>query len=471
MSKTRGISAYLLLLLVFGAGIWAILHFGAEHEAAYYAANAANAAESGAEAAPKAAKPASKDLAVLLLQLIAVVGAAAACGALFRRLGQPAVIGEMAAGIILGPSLLGWAWPAGSEFLFPKDSLGNLSLLSKVGILLFMFGVGMDLDLRSLRKHAQTALFVSHASIVVPFFLGVTSALLIHRTYAPGGVHFLPFALFMGIAMSITAFPVLARIIEERGLSGTALGTTAMASAAVDDVTAWTVLALVIAIARSQSPLSALWVAGMAFAFTAAMLYLVRPALARWMARQGNPSQPSRLVAGLLLMGVFASSLATETIGIHSLFGAFLAGAVMPDQAGLRAFLKDRLEYSASLYLLPIFFAFTGLRTEMNLLSGSRDWLMFALLMALAIAGKLGGGCLAARFTGNSWRTSLALGSLMNTRGLMELIVLNIGLDLGILSPRVFTMMVLMALATTAMTGPFLSLLRIGRSMSKVKSF
>lgn len=453
MPKAHGLTAYLLLLLVFGLAGWTILQFGSE------SAPAAAHAASGAVAHGKILGP----LPTLLMQLITIMLACLLCGKLFRKLGQPVVVGQMAAGILLGPSLLGWAWPAAEAFLFPPASLSNLSLLSKVGVLLFMFGVGLDMDLGTLRKHARTTLFVSHASIVFPFFLGLCAALLVYRVHAPQGVRFLPFALFMGIAMSITAFPVLARILEERGLTGSALGVTALGCAAVDDVTAWSILAVVIAVARAESPLSALWVAAGSVLYVAVMLYVLRPFLNRRLINTPHPGEPTKGTATLLLIGLFLSALATETLGIHALFGAFLAGAIIPDHAGLKAFLKDRLEYSASLYLLPIFFAATGLRTELSLLAGARDWGLAALILVLAVAGKMGGGCLAARFLGTPWKQSFALGALMNTRGLMELIVLNIGLDLGILSPVLFSMMVLMALATTAMTGPALSLLGIGR--------
>lgn len=454
MSKARGITAYLLLLLVFGLAGWSILRLGTGP-----ALSGAGLAASGAAAHGNVPHP----LPTLLIQLVTIMLACLLCGNLFRKLGQPAVVGQMAAGILLGPSVLGWAWPAAEAFLFPPASLANLSLLSKVGILLFMFGVGLDMDLGTLRKQARTTLFVSHASIVLPFFLGLCAALLLHRPYAPDGVPFLPFALFMGIAMSITAFPVLARILEERGLTGSTLGITALGCAAVDDVTAWSILAVVIAVARAEALLSALWIAAGTLVYVAVMLYAIRPFLNRWLLKLPDPGEPAKGAATLLLIGLFLSALATEYLGIHALFGAFLAGAIVPNHAGLKAFLKERLEYSASLYLLPIFFAATGLRTELSLLEGTRDWGMAVLILFLAVAGKLGGGCLAARFTGATWRQSLALGALMNTRGLMELIVLNIGLDLGILSPAIFSMMVLMALATTAMTGPVLSLLGVGR--------
>ncbi len=454
MSKTRGMTAYLLLILVFGFAGWTILQLGNGPTPSVAGLAAPGAGTHGMILGP---------LPTLLIQLVTIMMACLLCGNLFRKIGQPAVVGQMAAGILLGPSLLGWAWPAAEAFLFPPASLSNLSLLSKVGILLFMFGVGLDMDLGTLRKHARTTLFVSHASIVIPFFLGLCAALLVYRTHAPQGVRFLPFALFMGIAMSITAFPVLARILEERGLTGSTLGITALGCAAVDDVTAWSILAVVIAVARAESPLSALWIAAGAALYVVFMLYIIRPLLSRWLLKLSDPGLPGKGTATLLLIGLFLSALATETLGIHALFGAFLAGAIIPDHIGLKAFLKERLEYSASLYLLPIFFAATGLRTELSLLNGAQDWGLAALILVLAVVGKMGGGCLAARFMGTPWKQSFALGALMNTRGLMELIVLNIGLDLGILTPALFSMMVLMALATTAMTGPALSLLKIGR--------
>ncbi|MDB5102456.1 MAG: sodium:proton symporter [Fibrobacteres bacterium] len=406
---------------------------------------------------------------ILLCQLAVIMASAAACGWIARRLGQPSVIGEMAAGIILGPSLLGHASPLLEGFLFPAGSLPNLNLLSQVGIILFMFSVGMEIDLGSLRKHAKVAVLVSNSGILLPFLLGMAAAFPLFAEYAPAGVKLPAFALFMGISMSITAFPVLARIIGERGLSATILGTTAMASAAVDDVTAWILLALVIAVARSQSLATAAGVALSAFAFTMVMLFLIRPFAARWLAATAHPERPGKGLASLVLIFVFLSALATEVIGIHALFGAFLAGAIMPALRPFRNFLRERLEYSASLFLMPVFFAATGLRTRLDAMGQGGDWLVFAGLLILAVAGKFGGVSLAARLTGNSWRNAMALGALMNTRGLMELIVLNVGLDLGILSPRIFTMMVLVALATTAMTGPALSMLKVGRPGSRME--
>jgi Kef-type K+ transport system membrane component KefB len=300
---------------------------------------------------------------------------------------------------------------------------------------------------------------VSHVSIVFPYFLGVLFSYYIFQTFAPAGTSFLAFALFMGTAMSITAFPVLARIIEERGLAGTPLGSTAITCAAVDDVTAWSILAFVVAIAKAGGLGASLLTILLALVFIAAMFFWVRPSLSRFLAaRPQLAASPTRgLIVGILIL-VFSAALFTELIGIHALFGAFLAGIAMPANPELRARLKERLENFSSALLLPLFFAFTGLRTQIGLLEDGRSWLIVLALIFVATLGKLGGSMFTARWTGMTWSDSFALGALMNTRGLVELIVLNLGLDLGILSARVFAMMVVMALVTTFMTGPLLSL-------------
>ena len=467
---------YLITLLVFGSGIYLVLDYGAQLSPVAYVPEAASGSALPA-AAPASGAPdlalldrLHTPLGVLLLQLIVIILAARAIGAVFLRIGQPAVVGEMLAGILLGPSLLGLILPQAQAFLFPAASLGALSLLSQVGVILFMFVVGIEVDLQHLRKKAQAAVLVSHASIVVPFFLGVAFSLLIYQTLAPATIAFSAFALFMGIAMSITAFPVLARIIEERRLARTPLGMIAIACAAVDDLTAWCMLAVVVAIVKADGLIGASLTIALALVFIFAMLFVVRPQAARLLrAEDFDETHSKGLVAGVLIF-VFASALLTEAIGIHALFGAFLAGMVMPSNSRLRSFLRERLETFSAVFLLPLFFAFTGLRTQIGLLDDWPSWLLCAGLIAVAIAGKLGGSMLAARWTGMGWKDSFSIGILMNTRGLVELIVLNIGYDLGILSPRIFTMMVLMALVTTFMTGPILSLLGYGRRAAKDKS-
>lgn len=409
-------------------------------------------------------------LSILLLQVILIIMAARIFGHLFQKIGQPAVIGEMVAGILLGPSLLGMLAPGVEAFLFPASSMDALKLLSQIGVILFMFVVGIELNLQYLRQKAHAAVLVSHVSIIVPFFLGGTFALFAYRSLADSNVSFTAFALFIGIAMSVTAFPVLARIIEERGLSKSYLGSTAIACAAVDDVTAWCILAIVVAIAKATGYSGALLTISLALVFIGIMLFLIKPLASRLMdTNDGNVTQSKGLVAGVLTF-VCASALFTEVIGIHALFGAFLAGVVMPQHASLRVFLKERLETFSSVFLLPLFFAFTGLRTQIGLLNDWQNWLMCAGIIAIAIAGKLGASALAARWTGMSWYDSLAIGTLMNTRGLMELIVLNIGYDMGILSPRIFAMMVIMALATTFMTGPLLALIDLVKRREAVRN-
>jgi Kef-type K+ transport system membrane component KefB len=399
-------------------------------------------------------------LAHLLVQLLVIVSAARLLGRVFEKLHQPAVIGEIVAGVLLGPSLLGVVAPGLFAGLFPPASLGTLKLLAEVGVLVFMFVVGLELDLAHVRSRAHAAVVVSHASIVVPYALGVLLSMALYRSLAPAGVPFESFALFMGIAMSITAFPVLARILEERGLTKTPLGSTAITCAAVDDVTAWSLLAMVVALVRATGVGAAVGTLLLAVGFIALMLRGVRPALGRLLGPRLDDDRPSKLVIGGVLLVVMASAFATETIGIHALFGAFLAGLVMPVHAEFRERLTQRLESFSAVFLLPLFFAFTGLRTQIGLLDDWRSWGICLAVIAVATLGKLGGSMVAARWAGMTWSDSFALGALMNTRGLMELIALNVGYELGILSPALFSMMVVMAIVTTFLTGPLLSLAR-----------
>jgi Kef-type K+ transport system membrane component KefB len=457
----RNLAFYVVVMLLCGAGILGILRLGADLRPA---AAPASATAPAAAPAPAGLAGTVRDnlhhpFAILLLQVLVIVVAARLLGALCRRIEQPAVIGEMTAGILLGPSLLGTVAPAAHAFLFPAASLDALRLLSQIGVVLFMFVVGIELDVQHLRRRADAAVLVSHASIVLPFFLGTAGALLFYRALAPAGVPFTPFALFMGVAMSITAFPVLARIIEERGLAGSHLGSIAIACAAVGDITAWCLLPVVVALVKTDELDGALPPIVLTLLFIAAMLFLVRPWLGRLAERRATDIGRGAPVLAAVFVFVFAAALFTEVIGMHALFGAFLAGVAMPRDPALRQFLRERMETFSSVFLLPLFFAFTGLRTQIGLLDDLRGWLFCAAIIGLAIAGKLGGSMLAARWTGMGWGDSFALGALMNTRGLVELVVLTLGYDLGILSPRIFAMLVLMALVTTFMTGPLLNLL------------
>ena len=386
-------------------------------------------------------------------------------GLVFGRLGQTAVIGEMFAGILLGPSLLGQVFPSAESYLFPASSLPPLYLISQLGVVLFMFVVGMDMDVDRLRRRAGATVFISNAGIVVPFALGAGLSLYLHDRYAPPGVPYLTFALFIGIAMSITAFPVLARILAERGLKDTDLGNTALGCAAIDDVSAWCLLALALAIGQGHgygSPLMAVTLT-VVVAFVA--LVVVRPRAVQLFGRStAGPAPPGVLLRSLLFL--FAASLSTEAIGVHALFGAFIAGVAVGGADSLREPLRDAIQPITSTLLLPLFFAYAGLRTEVGSLSGSA-WIACGLVLVAAVAGKFGAISIASRLQGFPWRDCVALGALMNTRGLMELVVLNIGYDLGILSPPMYTMMVIMALTTTCMAGPVLAML--GRQRASVE--
>lgn len=398
-------------------------------------------------------------LSHLFAQLLVIIAVSRVMGKTFARLGQPAVVGEMAAGIMLGPSLFGLLAPEAFAFVFPQDSLGALKLFAQIGVCLFMFAVGMDLDVRHVRSKVHAAVAVSHSSILFPYLLGVLLAYFLFSDLAGPGVSFTAFALFMGISMSITAFPVLARILQDRGITKTFLGSTAITCASVDDVTAWSILAFVVAIAKATSLGGSVLNLLLVLMFVAIMIFGVRRALPSWLGSERlAQEEPSKGTLATIVCVVIAAALSTEVIGIHALFGAFLAGAIMPEIHGFRRKISVRVENFSSVLLLPLFFAFTGLRTQIGLLDDLQGWLLCLLIIAVASLGKLGGSAVAARLTGMSWSESLKLGALMNTRGLMELIALNIGYDLGILPPRIFTMLVIMALATTMLTGPLLTL-------------
>lgn len=398
-------------------------------------------------------------LAILLLQIISIILVARFFGWLFRKIGQPSVIGEMVAGIVLGPSLVGLYFPEFFDTLFPSASLGNLKFLSQIGLILFMFVIGMELDLKALRNKANDAVVISHASIIFPFTLGIGLAYFIYTQFAPDGIEFMSFALFIGISMSITAFPVLARIVQERGIHKTKLGTIVITCAAADDITAWCILATVIAIVKAGSFVSSLYVIALAITYVFLMLKVVRPFLERVGQLKNSRQSLSKPVVAIFLLTLIVSAYTTEIIGIHALFGAFMAGAIMPDNAKFRAIFIEKVEDVSVIILLPLFFVFTGLRTQIGLINDPQLWKVTGLIIAVAVVGKFLGSAIAAKFVGQNWRDSLTIGALMNTRGLMELIVLNIGLDLGVLSPEIFTMMVIMALVTTFMTGPALDLI------------
>src|SRR5881398_2943471 len=395
-------------------------------------------------------------LALFIVQALLIVSASRLIGLLARRMRQPMVIAEIVAGILLGPSLLGWVAPQTSGAVFPKDSLALLSMLSQVGLILFMFLVGLEFDGKMLRGRGHTSVAISHTSIIVPFALGAVLALYLYPRLSAPTVPFTSFTLFMGAAMSITAFPVLARILVERRLLHSKLGAVTITCAAVDDVTAWCILAFVVSIARAGSLGDAARTTVLALLYICVMVALVRPFLRRLAGRSANKEGLSQNLVAMTLVLLLLSSLTTEVIGIHALFGAFMIGSIIPKANGFAQILADKLEDLVVVFLLPLFFAYSGLRTQIGLLDSLNAWWMCGLVVGVACLGKFGGSTVAARLTGLRWREATALGVLMNTRGLMELIVLNIGLDLGVISPTLFTMMVLMALLTTFATTPLM---------------
>lgn len=386
-----------------------------------------------------------------LLELLVVLAAAKLAGALVRRIGQPAVIGEMLAGILLGPSLFGDLWPQAQGWLFPAASLGPLSLISQLGVLVFLFAAGAEFDLSRLRGQRRTTLLIAHAGIAVPFGLGVMVAASLHAAYAPAGVSFASFAMFLGVALSVTAFPVLLRILAERGYTQTPIGRLAIACAALSDATAWGILGLIVALATSRGVGPMALSLGLALALAFVLAVPARRAIARLRVDAGEDSP---WMIGLVLM-ILVGALLTEAMGLHALFGAFLAGTAVSNNAGLRRLVVERIEPFAGVLLLPLFFASTGLRTRIDLLDGS-EWLLCLGLVVVATIGKLGGTVIAARWSGIARADAWRLGALMNTRGLMELIVLGLGYDLGLIDQRLYAILVVVALATTVMTGPLL---------------
>jgi Kef-type K+ transport system membrane component KefB len=393
----------------------------------------------------------------VLLALIAVIALGRILGKAFTYVGQPPVIGEVVAGIALGPSLLGRLSSEAMNFVLPADAAPHLGVVAQLGAILYMFIVGLELNTGQLRAIAGSVLAVSHASIVLPFVLGAGLALWLYPALSNQAVPFTSFALFVGVAMAITAFPVLARILTDRGLARTSLGVTALGAAAVGDVTAWCLLALVVGVAKAQvgeAILVLLWSA----VFVVGMLVIIRPLVTAYVRRHGDVP-PARGTIAVVIVGVLLAALTTEGIGVHAVFGAFLFGVLIPHDSRLARDIGRKLYDVVTVLLLPAFFAFTGLRTQIGLVSTGAEWGMCAAVVVVATAGKFGGAFLAARATGHGWRDAAAVGSLMNTRGLMELIVLNIGLDLGVISPTLFAMMVVMALVTTMATAPALHFL------------
>ncbi|WP_246143672.1 cation:proton antiporter domain-containing protein [Actinacidiphila oryziradicis] len=393
----------------------------------------------------------------LLIALPVILLVCRLCAGLFGRMSQPRVIGEIFAGVLLGPSLLGLLWPAGYEWLFPPYLAPTLNILAQVGLVLFMFLVGYELDVGLIRGRGAAAVTVSQVSIALPFASGVILAIAMYRSLSLPGVSFATFALFLAVSMSVTAFPVLARLLVDRGLDRTPLGSLSLACAAMDDIAAWCLLAVVVATATNSSLAGVAVTLAELVAFVALMFLVVRPLLAKLVKSEAG----QQVLLPVMVSAVLLSALGTQKIGVHAIFGAFLLGVVSPRGDGNVDRVIEPVRTFTMTVLLPLFFVYTGLRTKFALLGTDlRLWGWCLLVIVVAVLGKGVGSTVAAHTAGIDWRESLSLGALMNCRGLTELVVLNVGLDLGMISPTVFAILVMMTLVSTVMTAPALSLIQ-----------
>jgi len=460
----RKLTFYILMIIVFCAIMYFIVHRGnalfVTHEDMMEYVETENLEEGFNLFSSLTLEHVKSSIGLLLLQILIILAVCRMVGSLFKKIGQPTVIGEILAGIILGPSLLGSLFPDIYAFLFPEESFSNIQILSQIGLILFMFTIGMELDMKEVRKRWQDTLLISHAGTIVPFVLGMVVAYFIYAQYASEHTPFLSFALFIGIALSITAFPVLARIIQERGLTRSHLGTISLASAANGDITAWCLLAAIVAYAQAGTMQSALYNVLFSALYALLMLFVVRPVLKIVGNLYHNKEVVDKSLAAVMFFILIASAYITEILGLHALFGAFVAGIIMPENTKFRKIMSDKVEDVSLALLLPLFFVYTGLRTEIGLIAGAEMWLLCGLFILVAIIGKFGSTFVAARFSGETWKDSLYLGALMNTRGLMELVVLSIGLEMNILPQPIFVMLVLMTLVTTFLTTPLIAFIR-----------
>ncbi len=454
LARTAREAVIYAVLLSAAVGIYLIIHYYGER----IPMPTRPAAQLGLVGGPATGHDADVMLHVLIA-LSLIVAVARVGGIVFHFLRQPAVIGEIVAGIMLGPSLLGYVWPSAFNYLLPPMVAPFLDVLAQLGIILYMFLVGLELDPRAVAKNGQAAVAISHASIVVPFLLGTALALVLYPEIAAQGIPFTGFSLFMGISMSVTAFPVLSRILTDLGYNKTPLGTTVLTCAAVDDVTAWCLLAVVVGVVEARGTGSIITIV-MAITYIILMIVLVRPTMVRLSLHQEGRERLTQGIIAIVFILLLISALTTELIGIHAMFGAFAIGAIIPSDSKMAHEMTDRLEDVLVVLLLPTFFALTGLRTRIGLVSGQEAWIMCGLTILVASVGKFGGSFIAARLTGMKSRDASTLGVLMNTRGLAELIVLNIGLQLRVLNPKVFAMLVVMSLVTTLATSPILYLIR-----------
>lgn len=448
---------YLILVLLFIVSLWVSGGYASTHPSrgAWEVAPQMSAFKAFSHSV---SEHISSTIGVLLLQLIVILIVVRLVGWIFKRLKQPTVIGEILAGIILGPSFLGWIYPQGMSWLFPESSLGNIELLSQFGLILFMFTIGMELRITDIKQQFRSSMIISQSGIFIPFMLGLAVTPFIYSTYGADRPY-LPLALFIGIAMSITAFPVLARIIQERSMGRTHLGKLALSSAAAGDIVAWLMLAAVMAIAQSGSYTAALFNMLFLAIYLVFIFYVLHPLFSVIGRLYNNHEVINRSIIGLIFILLLLSAYLTEILSMHALFGAFMLGLIMPEDMKFRSVINEKVEDISLTLFLPLFFVSSGLRTELGLINSGELWLLFFGILFIAIIGKVGGTYVAARFCNISKRESLYLGAYMNTRGLMELVVLRIGLDLGVLPPVIFAILVLMTLVTTVMTTPLIQII------------
>ena len=457
MKKYKGTFFYLIITSLFTAIIFYIIYIGKDLETGREIIRNISKNTPFQDFSNFISLNLQHSVGLLILQIIAIIIVARGIGFFFKKMGQPVVIGEILAGIVLGPSLLGTYFPEFSNFLFAKESLGGLQIFSQVGLVLFMFVIGMELNLKVLKNTAYEATVISHASIIIPFALGIGLAYYLYPSFAPTNIPFSSFSLFIGISMSITAFPVLARIVQEKGLHKTKIGALSLICAAINDITAWCLLAVIIAVVKAGSFASSIYTIVFAIAYVFLMISVVRPFLKKIVSSSKSDISLNKTLVVIVFLVLLISSFITETIGIHALFGAFMAGTIMPENIRFRKLFIEKIEDVALVLFLPIFFVISGLKTEIGLIDNSNLWELTGIIIAVDIAGKFIGSAAAEKFVGQSWKDSLTLGTLMNTRGLMEIVVLNIGYDLGVLNAEIFVMLILMALTTTFMTGLSLS--------------
>lgn len=457
-NATTSIVFYISLLLLFGFAVWLTLEQGTTLELKDLAGDSRETSSSLRDAynifTQSVGHHATSTIGMLLMQILIILVAARTMGWLFGKIRQPAVIGEIVAGILLGPSLLGRLAPETFALIFPEHSLSNIQLLSNFGLILFMFAIGMELRLSDIRKDLRSSLVISHAGIFVPFALSLPLSYAIYSKYAAELTGFTPFALFVGIAMSITAFPVLARIIQENKMQRTHLGKLSLSTAAASDITAWLMLAAIIAISQSGSMLSTMYNLGFLIIYLALMFGVIRPLFRVAGKVFDNTEVISHSLIGVIFMLLLLSSYVTELLSMHALFGAFILGLMMPEDLAFRKIVTDKVEDVSLLLFLPLFFVSSGLQTELGLIDSPEMWWLLVLFTAVAIIGKVGGTYLSARAVGVKPKESLYLGAFMNTRGLMELVVLSIGYEMKILPPSIYAVLVLMTVLTTVMTMP-----------------